>query len=106
MLNNFEALPDSRRHEDIDILVESIDARNRAASILKMDRGPSSDKANQGADPIRGHADPEVYDWALKVNVMVGGKKIRFDFRSVEDFDYDPDFFSAGTKTLTFWSRV
>ena len=68
VLRNFEKLPDEHRygkHGDIDLLVEDVDAGNRAASILNKER--------------RGHT-------------MVAGKKVYFDFRSVEDFYYDPEW--------------
>lgn len=68
VLRNFEHLPDEHvhgQHGDIDLLVEDVDARNRAASILNA---------------------------AQRAHTMVGGRKVYFDFRSVEDFYYDPEW--------------
>ena len=68
VLRNFEKLPDEHKlgiHEDIDFLVEDVDAHNRAASLLHKERAP--------------HA-------------TVGDRKIYCDFRSVPDFYYDPEW--------------
>jgi len=68
VLRNFEKLPDEHihgNHGDIDLLVEDVDAWDRAASILNKKR----------------HA-----------HTMVSGRKVYFDFRSVEDFYYDPEW--------------
>ncbi len=68
VLRNFDKLPDEHRHGehgDIDLLVEDVDARNRAASILNKEQ---------------------------RAHTVVGGQKMYFDFRSVEDFYYDPEW--------------
>lgn len=68
VLRNFDKLPDEHRHGehgDIDLLVEDVDARNRGASILNKEQ----------------HA-----------HTVVGDQKVYFDFRSVEDFYYDPEW--------------
>lgn len=68
VLRNFDKLPDEHvhgAHGDVDLLLEDVDARNRAASILNKDQ--------------RG-------------TTIVGGRKVSFDFRSIEDFYYDPEW--------------
>ncbi len=68
VLRNFEKLPDEHRHGehgDIDLLVEDVDAGNRGASILNKEQ---------------------------RADTVVGGQKVYFDFRSVEDFYYDPEW--------------
>jgi hypothetical protein len=68
VLRNFDKLPDEHvhgAHGDVDLLLEDVDARNRAASILNKDQ--------------RG-------------TIKVGRRKVSFDFRSVEDFYYDPEW--------------
>ena len=66
VLRNFEELPDEHIlgiHADIDFLVQDVDAYHRAASILNKERA---------------------------AHTQVGDRKIYFDFRSVNDFYYDP----------------
>jgi hypothetical protein len=68
VLRNFEKLPDEHIHGihgDIDLLVEDVDAWNRAASILNKER---------------------------LAHTIVAERKVYFDFRSVEDFYYDPEW--------------
>jgi hypothetical protein len=68
VLRNFDKLPDEHihgNHGDIDLLVEDVDAWNRAASILNTER---------------------------RAHTVVAGKKVYVDFRSVEDFYYDPEW--------------
>ncbi len=68
VLRNFEGLPDEHvlgPHGDVDLLVDDVDARNRGASILNKEQ---------------------------TAHTQVGGRKIYFDFRSVEDFYYDPEW--------------
>lgn len=68
VLRNFDDLPGSYNPKvcgDVDLLLEDADARNRAASILNREQ--------------RG-------------TTVVGGQKVAFDFRAVEDFYYDPEW--------------
>lgn len=68
VLRNFDKLPDEHRHGehgDIDLLVEDVDAWNRGASILNKEQ---------------------------QAHTVVGDQKVYFDFRSVEDFYYDPEW--------------
>lgn len=66
VLRNFEGLPDEHvlgPHGDVDLLVDDVDARNRAASILNAEQ---------------------------TAHTQIGGRKVYIDLRSVEDFYYDP----------------
>ena len=66
VLRNFEKLPNEHilgPHEDIDFLVEDVDAYHRAAAILNKEQA---------------------------AHTKIGNRKIYFDFRAVEDFYYDP----------------
>lgn len=68
VLRNFAKLPDEHRHGihgDIDLLVDDVDARNRGASILNKEQ---------------------------RAHTVVGDQKIYIDFRSIEDFYYDPEW--------------
>lgn len=68
VLRNFEMLPDEHKlglHEDIDFLVDDVDAHNRAASILNKEQA---------------------------AHTKVGNRKIYCDFRSVPDYYYDPEW--------------
>lgn len=68
VLRNFDHLPHGKEQGaggDIDLLLEDADARNRAAGILNKEQ---------------------------KGTTIVGGRKVAFDFRSVEDFYFDPEW--------------
>jgi len=68
VLRNFDHLPNGKDQDatgDIDLLFEDADARNRAAGILNKEQ---------------------------KGTTIVGGRKVAFDFRSVEDFYFDPEW--------------
>ena len=68
VLRNFEKLPNEHilgPHEDIDFLVEDVDAYHRAAAILNKEQA---------------------------AHTKIGDRKIYFDFRAVEDFYYDPEW--------------
>lgn len=68
VLRNFDRLPDEHvhgSHGDLDLLLSDEDALSRAASILDKDHRPT---------------------------IRVGGRKVSFDLRSVEDFYYDPEW--------------
>jgi hypothetical protein len=68
VLRNFSKLPDEHvhgQHGDIDLLVEDVDALNRGMSILNKEQ---------------------------TAHTTVGGRKVYVDFRSVENFYYDPEW--------------
>ncbi len=68
VLRNFAKLPDAHvhgAHGDVDLLLNDVEGRNRAASILNKEQ-------NAGT--------------------IVAGRKVSFDLRSVEDLYYDPEW--------------
>ena len=78
VLRNFEELPNEHilgPHADIDFLVQDVDAYHRAAAILNKEQA---------------------------AHTKIGERKIYFDFRSVDDFYYDPNWCRHLLKTKVF----